>query len=393
MRVLYSFFIRLYGFTVLFVSFLNTKAEKWRKNRKKWELALFDKIYVHRACCWIHCASAGEFEQAIPLIKNLRKQNADLRIAVSFFSSSGFEMYSNSGWADLFFYFPLDTKKNAGKLTDILKPDFVIFIRNEIWWNILAVLKEKHIPTYLVNANLEQGRNFLYQQYLNKTYTLFTKIFDTKTYGNTKLEKVIENKKESFEDKILDDFCKDSFVLILGSSWKIEEKIVADFYNRNKGKIQSLKIIIAPHEFNDNKAKELQTEFGENISTYTQYLADNKKWPILFLDKKGILKYAYRYAHIAFIGGGFNKTVHNVSEAAVYGVPTIFGPYYHKFEEINELVNLQVAFSVNDGESFEKKLMELINDNELQKSIKEKLQAYFSPQENVSAKIINEIVK
>ncbi|MFN8295305.1 MAG: glycosyltransferase N-terminal domain-containing protein [Chitinophagales bacterium] len=393
MRVLYSFFIRLYGFIVLFASFFNTKAEKWRKNRKKWEIALSDKPYVHRACCWIHCASAGEFEQAIPLIKNLKKENVDLRIAVSFFSSSGFEMYHNSGWADLFFYFPLDTKKNAGKLINILKPDFVIFIRNEIWWNILVALKERNIPTYLVNANLEQQRNFLYQQYLNKTYPLFTKIFGTKTYGNTKLEKVIENKKESFENKILDDFCKDSFVLVLGSSWKIEEKIAADFYKRNKGKIQHLKIIIAPHEFNDNKANELETEFGESISTYTQYSADDKKCPILFLDKKGILKYAYRYANIAFIGGGFNKTIHNVSEAAVYSIPTIFGPCYYKFEEINELVNLQVAFSVKDGESFEKKLMELINDNKLQKSIKEKLQAYFSSQENVSAKIINEIVK
>lgn len=393
MRILYSFFIRLYGFIVLFASFFNTKAKKWRKNRKEWEIALSDKPYVHRACCWIHCASAGEFEQAIPLINRIKNQESETKIIVSFFSPSGMEIYKNSGLADVFFYFPLDTVQNAATLVELLNPKLVIFIRNEIWWNILAALKEKNIPTYLVNANLEQRRSFLYQQYLNKTYPLFTKIFSTKTYGNTKLEKVIENKKENFEDKILDNFCKDSFVLILGSSWKTEEKIAADFYKRNKEKIQHLKILIAPHEFNYNKANELHTEFGENISTYTQYLADEKKYPILFLDKKGILKYAYRYANIAFIGGGFNKTVHNVSEAAVYGIPTIFGPCYHKFEEINELVNLQVAFSVNDSESFEKKLMELINDNELQKSIKEKLQAYFSSQENVSTKIINEIVK
>lgn len=377
---------------MLLASFFNKKGKKWVLGRENWQTDLSQKINKNESYCWIHCASAGEFEQAIPLVKELRTKNKEQRIAVSFFSPSGFELYKDSDEADLFFYFPLDTKSNAGKLVEILNPDFVIFIRNEIWWNILSSLKQKNIPTYLVNVNLEQQRSFFYQKYLNKTYLLFTKIFDIKTFGNTKLEKVTQNKNEIFSDAILENFCKDSFVVILGSSWLTEEKFIAEFYKKNKSRFPNLKIIIAPHEFDKTKETVLENLFDENIISYSKHSVLTTNYSLLFLAKKGILKYAYRYTDIAVIGGGFEKTVHNVSEAAVYSIPTIFGTNYSMFEEVNDLVTLQVAFSVNDYESFENKLIELITNNELRNSVKEKTQVYFSTQENVSGRIIDEIL-
>jgi 3-deoxy-D-manno-octulosonic-acid transferase len=173
MRSIYQIFIRLYGLSIKIASFFNAKAHKLVLGRNNWERNLTNRIKKSEAYCWIHCASAGEFEQAIPLLKNLRVKNSGLRIAVSFFSPSGFEMYQDSKLADLFFYFPLDTKQNTAKLVEILNPEFVIFIRNEIWWNMLTILKEKNIPTYLVNANSDQKRNVLYQYYLDKTYLLY----------------------------------------------------------------------------------------------------------------------------------------------------------------------------------------------------------------------------
>ena len=232
MRLFYLFFIHFYDFLMRFAGFFNQKAKNWCVVRKNWETDLQQKMDSGVNYCWIHCASAGEFEQAIPIINNLRCTMYDVRIAVSFFSSSGFEMYKDSDLADLFFYFPLDTKKNAEKLVEILKPSFAIFIRNEIWLNVLTSLNKKNIPTFLVNANLQQKRNYFYQLFLNKTYPFFTKIFDTKTFGNTKLERVVENRNTVFNDAILEDFSKDSFVIILGSSWLEEERFIIDFYKK-----------------------------------------------------------------------------------------------------------------------------------------------------------------
>lgn len=393
MYVCYSIFIRFYGLLMHMVAFFNLKAKKWLNGRKEWETSLAEKITKPDDYCWIHCASAGEFEQAIPLIQGIRNQKTRIRIAVSFFSPSGFEMYQGSGLADVFFYLPLDTRQNAENLIKILKPAFAIFIRNEIWWNILTVLKEKNIPAYLVNANLNQKRNIIYKKYLDKTYPLFTKIFDTQTFGNTKLDKVIENKNIVFSDRILEDFCKDGFVIIFGSSWEAEEKIALDFYKKNKTRISNLKIIIAPHEFDETKKPALENLFQEEIMSYSSYTIQNTPCAVLLLDKKGILKYVYRYANIAVIGGGFGKSVHNISEAAVYSLPTIFGPNFSKFEDAKELVNLKVAFPVNDYMEFENKLIQLINDADLRTAISQKLNMYFSQQENATAKIISEVLK
>ena len=372
-----------------FAGFFNQKAKNWCVVRKNWETDLQQKMDSGVNYCWIHCASAGEFEQAIPIINNLRCTMYDVRIAVSFFSSSGFEMYKDSDLADLFFYFPLDSKKNAEKLVEILKPSFAIFIRNEIWLNVLTSLNKKNISTFLVNANLQQKRNYFYQLFLNKTYPFFTKIFDTKTFGNTKLERVVENRNTVFNDAILEDFCKDSFVIILGSSWLEEERFIIDFYKKNKEKNPNLKIVIAPHDNLSLNSFELKKSYGNWLSFYRNYTNGN----ILVLDKKGILKYAYRYADIAFIGGGFDKGVHNVSEAAVYGIPTIFGSNYHKFEEINELVNLDVAFPVKNYIELEQKLLELMNNSNKRNTIKNELTTYFSSHEQVAKTIVTEIDK
>ena len=395
MRFIYPIFIHFYGILLRFASFFNEKAKKWTLGRKNWEEILSKKINKNEKYCWIHCASAGEFEQAIPLIREIRDKRRETRdeikIAVSFFSPSGFEMYKDSKLADVFFYFPLDTTRNVAKLIEILQPKFVLFIRNEIWLNTLHFLNKKEIPTFLVNANLVQERNYFYKIFLKKTYPLFTKIFDIDTYGNTKLESVIENKNEIFSDVVLEGFCKNSIVIILGSSWQIEEEFIATFYKKFKTEFPALKIIVAPHEYNNNKVNILEDLFDEKISCYTKLQTQNISNKILFLNKKGILKYAYRYADIAIIGGGFGKGVHNISEAAVYGIPTIFGNNFHKFEEVKTLINMQVAFTVNDYVAFENKLVELLINEEERIVQKNKLAEYYNQQKSTSDKIVKEV--
>jgi 3-deoxy-D-manno-octulosonic-acid transferase len=391
MRIIYTVSIHAYGIFLLFASFFNKKAKEWTEGRKKYSGELANLRKDADRYCWIHCASAGEFEQAIPLIEAIRTADNRLKIAVSFFSPSGFELYFNSGIADIVFYFPLDTASNSTSIVEKLRPEFVLFIRNELWWNTLNRLKEHGIPAFLINANTEQKRNPIYRYYLNECYPLFTKIYSTEKYGNTKLERVLSNKTAAFEDAFLSDFCKDSIVLLLGSSWKTEEKLIATFYRKYAAEFSNLKLIIAPHEFDSDTKARLEQLFSEKIIPY-----QNEKTPgkhrILFLDKKGILKYAYRFADIAIIGGGFEHRVHNIAEAAVYGLPTLFGSNHQGFEEVNQLVSEGCAFSVNTGEEFEKLLVRLITDKTLRVQISMKLNDYFSAQRHTAAVIIREIL-
>jgi 3-deoxy-D-manno-octulosonic-acid transferase len=390
MAIFYSIFIQFYGLAMRFAAFFHKKADAWVKVRKNLLPELREKICSKESYVWIHCASAGEFEQALPLVNRFRKEDPAAKIAVSFFSASGYDMYNASGLADIFFYFPLDTKRNAIELIEILKPTMAIFIRNEIWWNTLQVLHRKKIRAYLVNAPVHRKRNFFYQKYLDRTYPLFTRIFYTSETGNTKLERVIQNREDQFHDAVLSNFCERSVSIFLGSSWKEEEEMLAQFYKKNKSKYPNLKIVIAPHEFEDGKKEELENLFGERIISYTENLDDSC---ILFLNKKGILKYAYRYADIAVLGGGFGKSVHNVAEAAVYGITVLFGPNYDKFEEIKELANEHLSFPVHNTLEFEKTLTKFLNDESLRIALKKKLEDYFAFSGSASSLIIANILK
>lgn len=394
MSFLYSIIIYFYGILLFLARTFSKKARKWNTSRIGWyEYIAKKKTKNCERYGWIHCSSAGEFEQAIPIIQCLKNKDSKLKIkiAVSFFSSSGFEMYEKSNLADLFFYFPLDTKSNAQKVVEILQPTFAIFIRNEIWWNILNELKVNRIQTYLVNANLQQKRNFIYRYYLKKAYPLFTKIMDTQTVGNTKLERAIGIKNELYSDTFLEEFCKNSLVVILGSSWATEENFIANFFKKYKNNFPNLKIIIAPHEFDCSKKAELEKLIQLPVLSYLESSKNVAEARLLFLDKKGILKFVYRFADIAFIGGGFEKTVHNITEASVYGLPVLFGPNHTKFEEITEMINLQIAFPVATYAEFENKLLALIENTAQRKNITENCSNYFSKQESCAQKVVSEI--
>ncbi len=393
MRHLYSVLIRLFGILLPFISIFNKKIKKWYNVRQNWDSELKNNILPQQKYIWFHCASAGEFEQARPLIRAIKiKEKSNYQIAVSFFSTSGFDLYVDSSEIDLLFYLPLDTLKNAQRLIDILQPTYVFFIRYEIWWNTLHQLKQNNIPTFLLNANAYQKRTFIYDWYLKQTYPLFTKIFHTQDIGNTKVEQALWNKNEATKkEEFVEVFCKDNYVLIAGSSWQKEEALLATFYKKNKQHLSDLKIIIAPHELDEKKHAELEQIFDTKILLYTD-LQNNKNIAsdILFINQKGILKYIYRYAAIAFIGGGFSGKLHNTLEAAVYEIPILFGPKYEAFEEANELIKIKSATAIHDYSILESTLLNHYK-NKRQCSEKSMLAAYFSNQYQTAERILNAI--
>lgn len=393
MRHLYSVLIRLFGTLLPFISILNKKIKKWDSVRQNWDIELKNKTLPQQKYIWFHCASAGEFEQARPLIRKIKQAyNHKYAIAVSFFSSSGFDLYADSTEIDLLFYLPLDTPKNAQCLIEILQPTYVFFIRYEIWWNLLHQLNQNNIPTFLVNANAFQKRSFIYDWYIKQNYPLFTKIFYTHEIGNTKVEQALWNKKESSKkDEFVEAFCKGSFVLIAGSSWLKEEKLLAKFYKNHKQHIPDLKIILAPHEYDEKKQAELEQAFDTKILLYTDLQINNPvASDILFVNQKGILKYIYQYADIAFIGGGFSGKLHNTLEAAVYEIPILFGPEYKAFEEANELIKIKSATSIQEYSALETTLLHH-NTYRKQNSNKLKIATYFTNHDQTSERILNSI--
>lgn len=396
MRLLYTVLIHISGWFIRAAALFDTKLSRWVAGRR--HFPVFPEHDQAAPVCWIHCASAGEFEQAIPIIDTLRQREPKWRFYVSFFSPSGMEQYEKSGLADFFFLLPLDTPKKMNRLIQSIQPAAAIFIRREIWYNLLLTLRNKHIPAFLVNAPSSENDGLIYRIYLQKTMPLFTRIFDTATYGNTKTDRVLSLPKTPFHDEILSDFCRDSNVLILGSSWETEEAHTAAFFRQYTAQFPHLKIIIAPHEYDDTKAVQLEKMFSEkdgitsSVTTYTSYRKSSNK-RVLMLDKKGLLKYAYRYGQLAIIGGGFGKGVHNIAEASVYGLPCWFGPHHAKFEECGSLIAEGLAFSYDDYTQLESQLKNMLSDSNRLHKIREKLQQHYAEQSRCADKISDEIRK
>ncbi|HQO30985.1 MAG TPA: glycosyltransferase N-terminal domain-containing protein [Chitinophagales bacterium] len=385
MRLLYTVLIHISGWFIRAAALFDTKLSRWVAGRR--HFPVFPEHDQAAPVCWIHCASAGEFEQAIPLVKKF-KEKEKMTIVISFFSPSGFDMYSGTEYADFYIYLPIDTPKNARNLIKQINPTIVIFIRNELWINLLTELKKNNIPTFLVNSYYYKRSNIIYMLYLKKAYSLFNKIFEINTYGSTKLDQIFANKTIEFNDHILNDFCKDSFVIIVGSSWAQEEQYIAKYFNKYKNINPSLKIIIAPHENQYINEKDWIINYGEAISYYTNYTEYSKR-RILLIDKKGILKYVYRYSNIAIIGGGFGNGTHNILEASIYYIPTIFGPNYLNNEQACDLINIKTAFTVRNYNEFETILNKICNNELYLKYTRKKLKEYFSRQSHVAEKIYN----
>jgi len=350
---------------------------------------------------WFHCASLGEFEQGRPLMEKLKKQNSDVKILLTFFSPSGYEVRKKYSGADWIFYLPIDTPSNAEKFISIVKPDAAFFVKYEFWFNYLSELKKNTVPTYLVSAIFREQQHFFkgYGNWFKKQLTCFNHFFvqDEKSLlllksigytnvtvsGDTRFDRVYEIVQNVKQIDIVKSFVGNSKVLIVGSAWQEDIKIIANWYQGASIKQQessvnmqdspNYKLIIAPHEVDEKTIQSIEAKFipllkvGAQGSVfagvclrYSQANEQNiKDSQILIIDNIGMLSSLYQYGTIAFIGGGFGKGIHNILEAATFGLPVIFGPNYEKFVEAKELIKLGGAFSVNDSSGFMEIIVQL----------------------------------
>jgi len=369
MRTLYNLGIHSYNMLMHIAALFNPKAKLWVEGRK----GIFEKIknevdpgYI----IWIHAASVGEFEQARPLIERIRKDYPNKKILLTFFSPSGYELRKNYDLVDYVYYLPIDTAHHAKEFIDLIKPEMVFFIKYEFWFNYLNELYKRVIPIYLVSTIFRPNQHFFkwygswFRKHLRMVEEFFVQDVESATLlssinikrinitGDTRFDRVkslTENPKP-FES--IRNFVQDSKVLLAGSSWEPDEKILANYmYNES----QDFKLIIAPHEVNKEHIDSLLNRFSKfNPLLFSEF--ENKEIPkenrVLIIDSVGKLMHLYQYTDVAYIGGGFGVGIHNILEAATYKKPVIFGPNYQKFNEAKELIKHQGGFSISNEREF-----------------------------------------
>jgi 3-deoxy-D-manno-octulosonic-acid transferase len=361
MRHLYNIGIRFYWLVALLISPWNPKAKLWLEGRRHWYAKLQGALGRDEKVIWFHCASLGEFEQGRPVIEGIRELLPGRKILLTFFSPSGYEKRKDYSGADYVMYLPLDTRKNAHKFLDLLSIEMAFFIKYEFWYHFLKQLRSKEVPVYLASGNFRSGQLFFrwYGSWYRRFLDLFTHIFvqnkDSETLlagiayhrvsvaGDTRFDRVHELKQTPFSHPALEDFGKDSPIIVAGSTWEKDEQLLAHAYNELGEKVYW---IIAPHELSEGHIRSLQERFPGSV----RYTELKEKVPngcrVILVDTIGKLSFLYRYGALAYLGGGFGKGIHNILEAATYGSPVIFGPEHAKFSEAIELSSLGGAFPI-----------------------------------------------
>ena len=320
---------------------------------------------------WFHCASLGEYEQGVPVIKKIKEEFPDHKIIVSFFSPSGFEVKKNDKLADCSVYLPLDTPKNAKNFIDLLQPSLAIFIKYEFWPNYLFELKKKSIPTILVSGlfrkdqvffkfyggfmrrTLNSFSHFFVQDQLSKNLLEQLKISKVSVSGDTRFDRVSDQLSVNNELDFMALFKQDLFCLVCGSTWPKDESILINYINNFSN---NTKFIIAPHEVNNLRIESLKKKLKVKTVLYSEREKYNiSDYQVLIIDTVGLLTKVYSYADVAYIGGGIGmgaNGLHNILEAATFGVPIIIGKNYTNFPEAKKLKKLNGLFSVASPQEF-----------------------------------------
>lgn len=377
MRILYKIGIRVYFLLVLLASPFNEKARRWLKGRRGMWRRIKSVNGNPKDVFWFHCSSLGEFEQGRPLIEKLREENPDIFILLTFFSPSGYELRKNYRGVDLVTYLPLDTRFNAWRFINLVKPKAAFFIKYEFWYYFLRTMWKKNIPVFLVSAKFRPDQAFF--KWWGRWYRKFLRYFahffvqdrqslellnnlnhhNVSITGDTRFDRVYEISRLSKEYPGVELFKQNKRTLIAGSTWEKDEEILIRYINNSD---DSLKFILAPHEINSRKIYRLVSEIEASVVRFTD--EDKRHFPaskVMIVDTIGHLSSIYKYGDVAYIGGGFGSGIHNILEAATYYLPVIFGPNYHKFNEAVELIEKKAAFSISDYNGLSQKLDEIFN--------------------------------
>lgn len=384
MWTLYSLGIHVYAFLVFLASFFNEKAKKRYIGQRQTFKYLKGNVDRNAKYVWFHAASLGEFEQARPLMEELRRRKPEYKILLTFFSPSGYEVRKNYEGADLVCYMPLDTIRNAERFVRRVRPVDAIFVKYEFWPNFLIALRRRGIPTYIVSAHFRDSQAFFkwYGVAYAKVLRFFNRLFvqdmhsvellngvgieNVTISGDTRFDRVVQIASQRKQLPVAEAFVGGEKAIVAGSSWPKDEDLLIK-YAKGKG----LKMILAPHEIHESHLAEIERKWNEAegdarpIVRYTDATVDNvKEAGCLVINNFGMLSSLYSYGTVAYIGGGFGVGIHNLLEAAVYSMPVVFGPNHKSFREALQLKECGGGIAIENYEEFGREMDRLMANPE-----------------------------
>ena len=382
---MYNLIIYLYLLGVAVYSLFNEKVRKmWRGERDAIRV-LREKVDPNARYVWFHAASLGEFEQGRPLMEQIKREHPDIKILLTFFSPSGYEVRKNYEGADIICYLPLDTIGNARRFLRAVRPEMAFFIKYEFWYNYLHILKHRNVPVYSVSSifredqvffrwyGYQYGRvlkcftHFYVQNELSKTLLAKIGLTNVTVTGDIRFDRVLQIKEQAKQLPIVEAFLEESGkrkeerektkVFIAGSSWQPDEEIFIKYFNEHR----NWKLIIAPHVIGEDHLQQIEKLLeGRKVVRYTEVPENSpssfhtplSSYDVLIINCFGLLSSIYHYADVTYVGGGFGVGIHNTLEAAVWDVPVIFGPNNQKFQEAQGLKACQGGFEISSYDDF-----------------------------------------
>lgn len=384
------------------------KARKLVRGQKETKSVMSSQPSVFNHPVWVHAASVGEFEQARPLIERLRREHPEQQVIVTFFSPSGYEMRKNYDQADKVLYLPFATRRNARRFIEAVQPRMAIFVKYEFWPAYLRELKRRGIPTYSISAIFRPGQLFFLpwgkrhlsllkcfahifvQDKASEELLIRHGIKDCSVAGDTRFDRMQEVMARRKQVPIVEQFVEGcDRVIVAGSTWPKDEELLAQF--------QANKLILVPHEIDEKHLHYIFNLFAGRMVRYSVVekmpLAVSRQnilrqAQVLVIDTMGLLSSLYPYGQVAYIGGGFGVGIHNTVEAAVYGMPVIFGPNYHHFREAKGLIEAGAARSIANYNELEEALTTALDQH---RTIGAKASAYVEAETGATEKIYSKI--
>jgi len=378
MKSLYTVILLLLRLGMRIASLFDSKASLFVTGRKDLLKNLSQAIGDRPGpVVWFHCASLGEFEQARPLIEMLKNESPQFKILLTFFSPSGYEIRKNYSFADFVFYLPWDTASNAKRFVTIAKPVLAIFVKYEFWHYYARELKQRNIPLLSVSSIFRSSQLFFksyggFYRNILKNFSHFfvqneesTKLLKSigidqcTLAGDTRFDRVMSIVQQNATIDIVRQFKGENHCWVIGSSWPEDLDVFLPLIHENTG---NLKFIIAPHEIDEGTLAGIEKLLEVPSVRFSKAGKEAEDATVLVVDTIGHLSKLYQYGEFAYVGGAFGKGLHNILEAACYGIPVFFGNRnYEKYQEAVDLIMRGGAFEISDYADLKKKYELLIS--------------------------------
>lgn len=338
----------------------------------------------------------------------LREYQPELRVLLTFFSPSGYEIRKNYAGADDVFYLPLDTARNARRFMDIVQPKAVLFVKYEFWYHFMREAKRRQIPVLLFSAIFRDNQLFFkpYGGFYRDILKCYTKIFvqnrrsvellqqydirNVEEVGDTRFDRVIAIAEQRKIITEVEQFKAGRPLMVIGSSWPADLTVLLPIIES----FRELKFIVAPHEIKESDIESLMRTLKRPAVRYSQLQSTKPDCAdILVIDNIGLLSSLYGYADFAYVGGAFGRGLHNILEAAVFGIPVFFGPNYEKFKEASDLIHAEGAFSVRTAQELSEKLTALLKNEEARKNCSSMNKRYVYGQRGASETVYHALIR